>query len=165
MVHDQSLLRQADLAVAVSREDRFAVPAEETPRMPAPVVTPSAESARHERGTAAGPAPPGGLRHLPAPGWFSGGSLPCPATPDRTRIHSSGKPFATQASNRVRSSQAESRSPTAGRTQIPGPSSSKAEDSIRSASSGRWFYAGSRSRPAGRRRPGRKRERGCGRGA
>ncbi len=58
MVHDQSLLCQADLAAAVSREDRFAVPAEEKPRMPAPIVTPSAETARYERGTAAGPAPP-----------------------------------------------------------------------------------------------------------
>ncbi len=58
MVHDQSLAHQTDLAAAVSREDRFAVPAEEKPRMPAPIVTPSAETARYERGTAAGPAPP-----------------------------------------------------------------------------------------------------------
>ncbi len=125
MVHDQSLTRQADLAAAVPGENRFAVPAEETPGMPAPVVTPSAESGRDEGRRPAGPAPPGGLRHLPAPGWFRGGSVPCPAAPDKTRIHSSGKPFATEASNRVRSSQAESRSPVAGRSQpgwceIPG---------------------------------------------
>lgn len=47
MVHDQFLLRQAHLAAAVSRENRFAVPTEETLGMPTPVVTPSAETARH----------------------------------------------------------------------------------------------------------------------
>ncbi len=120
MVHDQSLLRQAHLAAAVPAEYRLPMPAKKPPRMPAPVVTRSAETAGNERGTAAGPAPPGGLLHLPAPGWFSGRSLPCPAAPDRTRIHSSGKPFVTEASNRVRSSQAESRSLTAGQSQRPG---------------------------------------------